>query len=112
MKGPLQMKLIPVLATIGFAAAMSAQAQALDAHAQAAALLSSANRIETNGPQLAPPSVASSDAIDSQMRAANLLHRPLPSETASSEATTQSQRTTGAAPSAHDLARQLLDRRA
>jgi len=103
------MKLTRLLATLGFAVAMNAQAQALDAHAQAEALLSSSGSVETNAPHLA--SVASTQAIDSQTRAANLLHRPLPSEVTSSEATTPSQRIIGAAPDPHEFARQLLDRR-
>lgn len=104
------MKLNPILAAIGFAAAMSAQAQALDGHAQAAALLSSAAVGDTNAPQLG--SLVPSGAIDSQTRAANLLHRPVPSETVFSGGTSQPQRITRAAPNAHYLARQLLDRRA
>jgi hypothetical protein len=103
------MRLNRIVATLGFAAAMSAQAQALDTHAQAEALLSSAGRGETNAPQLSP--VPSSKAVDGQMRAANLLQRPLPTESRSSEATAPSQPITGTAPNAHDLARQLLDRR-
>jgi hypothetical protein len=104
------MKLKParLLAALGFAVAMNAQAQALDAHAQAEALLSSAKRVETNAPQLA--SVASTQAMDSQARAANLLRRPLPSDTASSEAATPSQRISGPALDPHELARRLLDR--
>jgi len=107
-KKELTMKFNRIVATLGFAAAMSAQAQPLDAHAQAEALLSSGGRGETNAPQL--PSVAPSEAIDSQMRAANLLRRPLPSESRPSEATTPSQPVTGTAPDAQDLARHLLDR--
>jgi len=104
------MKLKPVrlLAALGFAAAMNAQAQALDAHAQAEALLSSSSRVQTKAPQMA--SVASTQAVDSQARAANLLRPPLPSETASSKPATPSQRITGAALDSHELARRLLDR--
>lgn len=98
-----------ILATLGFAAAMSAQAQVLDAHAQAEAILSSTSRGQTNAPQ--PPSVASTEVVDCQTRAADLLRRPVPSEAASSETTTRSQHVTGATPDAHELARQLLQRR-
>jgi hypothetical protein len=104
----LTMKLSPILAIIGFAAAMSAHAEVLHGQAQAAALLSSVKPIAMNSPSLAAPSVTSSEATDAQRRAADLLQRPLPSDTAM----TQPQSITGAMPSAQDLARHLLDRRA
>lgn len=106
------MKLTSILVTIGLAAVTSAHAQAIDAHAQAAALLSPGNRIGATVPRVAVPAVAPSEALDSQMRAANLLSRPVPSEAASAAAAAQPRRTTGTAADAHELARHLLDPRA
>jgi len=104
------MKLAPIFVLIGLAAAATAHAQTVDAHGQAAALLSLGNRIEATAPLAARPSVAGTNAVDPQRRAAELLNRPSPSESASTTPTAQSRPVTEAATDGHGLARQLLDR--
>jgi hypothetical protein len=105
------MKRHPIFVLIGLAAAATAHAQADDPHARAAALLSLGSRIERTVPPVTLPSVAGTGAVDGQRRAAELLNRPSPSETASARPVTQSRPATGATLDAHSLARQLLDRR-
>jgi len=104
------MKLASIFALIGLTAAATAHAQTVDAHGQAAALLSSGSRIERTVPLAALPSVAGIGAVDAQQRAAELLNRPSPSETASTTPAAQSRPVTKATTDGHGLARQLLDR--
>jgi len=104
------MKLAPIFVLIGLAAAATAHAETVDAHGQAAALLSLGNRIEATATLAARSSVAGISAVDAQRRAAELLNRPSPSETASPTPTAESRPVTEATTDGHGLARQLLDR--
>lgn len=105
------MKLASLFVLIGLAAAATAHAQTVDAHDQAAALLSLGSRIEGTASQVTLPSGARTGAVDAHRRAAELLNRPSPSETASATPAAQSRRVSDATPDGHGLARQLLDRR-
>src|SRR5215470_13241323 len=105
------MKLASIFVLIGLTAAATANAQALDAQGQAAALLSQGSRIEGTVPPVARTSVAGTSAVDAHRRAAELLSRPSPSETASAGLTAQSRPVADATTDGHALARRLLDRR-
>ena len=104
------MKLASIFVFIGLTAAATAHAQAVDAHGQAASLLSLGSRIEGTLPPAARASVAGTSAVDAHQRAAELLNRPSPSETASTTPAAQSRPVSKATTDGHGLARQLLDR--
>ena len=104
------MKLASIFVFIGLTAAATAHAQAVDAHGQAASLLSLGSRIEGTLPPAARASVAGTSAVDAHQRAAELLNRRSPSETASASPSSQSRPVTEATTDAHAVARRLLDR--